>query len=36
VTVAVAAVAVGSGLAASKAKPTNTSPPRIVGVARIG
>ena len=36
VTVAVAVVAVGSGLAAGKAKPTNTSPPRIVGVARIG
>jgi hypothetical protein len=32
----VAAVAVGSGLAAAKAKPSNTSPPRIVGVARIG
>jgi hypothetical protein len=31
-----AAIAAGSGLAAAKAKPTNTSPPRIVGVARVG
>jgi hypothetical protein len=32
----VAAVVVGSGLAAAKAKPSNTSLPRIFGVARIG
>jgi hypothetical protein len=33
---ALAGVAVGSGLAASKAKPSNTSAPRIFGAARLG
>lgn len=31
-----AAVAAGSGLAAAKTKPSNQTPPRIVGVARVG
>jgi hypothetical protein len=31
-----AVVAAGAGIAASKAKPANTSPPRIFGVARVG
>jgi hypothetical protein len=34
--VAVASVLVGSGIAAAKAKPNNTSPPKIVGSARVG
>src|SRR4051794_38604877 len=33
---AAVAVAAGSGIAAANAKPTNSSPPRIVGVARVG
>jgi hypothetical protein len=33
---AVAIVAAGSGIAAAKAKPGNTSPPKIVGAARVG
>ena len=31
-----AVVAAGSGIAAAKAKPANTSPPRIFGAARLG
>jgi uncharacterized membrane protein len=31
-----AVVAAGSGIAAAKAKPSNTSPPRIFGAARVG
>jgi hypothetical protein len=31
-----AVVATGSGLAADKAKPVNTSPPRVIGAARVG
>ena len=31
-----AVVAAGSGIAAAKAKPSNTSPPRIFGAARLG
>ncbi len=35
-TCVLAAVAAGSSIAASKAKPSNTSPPRIFGAARLG
>jgi hypothetical protein len=35
-TAAIAVVAAGSGLAAAKAKPTNTSQPRIIGTPRVG
>jgi hypothetical protein len=34
--VAVASVLAGSGIAAAKAKPNITSPPKIVGAARVG
>jgi hypothetical protein len=34
--IAFAFVVVGSGIAASAAKPVNTSPPKIVGAARVG
>ncbi len=33
---AVAFVAAGSGIAAAKAKPSNTAPPRVFGAARVG
>ena len=32
----VAVVAAGSGFAAAKAKPSNNSPPRVIGAARVG
>ena len=32
----VAVVTAGSGFAAAKAKPSNTSPPRVIGAARVG
>jgi hypothetical protein len=34
--VLIAVIAAGSGIAAAKAKPSNTAPPRIFGAARVG